>query len=288
MDEKPIQWDVIMANSAPILQDSDQHPALPAAANAELTFSDLNRDLNNLQDFTHEQATLINKYLTRLRKLGSAGVTLICAGDDCEYRHACPLWQIKDGTPQAVKDPKDPNKTIYVQNTKAPVGKPCPLETTVVIDCYTQYSKHGSVDLANPVHSTYVKELCAIAATEWRINMLLAYASHGIQVEVPAAVSVDGIVYTKPSINELVDLLNRLSGRRAKIHQELTISPMAEYKRKVAESKNNDEGESLAQKQAERKAKIEKALKQQAIPPPEHFRPLESGNKRSGSLNEKK
>lgn len=261
MPDQPINWDDLIKSSAPIMQEGDEHCIASAAVDAEVVFEDLNKDAGiTLNRFTQEQAKYITGYLTRLRKLGSAGIALICAGDDCEYRHACPLWQIKDGPPVQMKDPKDSNKSIYIQKTKAPVGHSCPLESAVIMDCYAGYTSHSAVDMSNPVHVNYIRELCAIGSAEWRINMLLAYSSHGMQVEVPAAVSVDGVVYTRPAINELVDLLDRLSKRRSKILDSLTINPSIEYKRKIAETKDKSP-DSHAIVQSQRKAAIERARK---------------------------
>lgn len=202
---------------------------------------------------TTEEAENVRKYLTRLRRGGMSAIGLLCAGDNCDYRHACPLWLTKDGAPQQVPDPDSPGCHIMVQMTKAPVGRPCPIEASVVADTYVQYISHSIIDPSNPVHNAYIHELCQLASREWRINMLLAFDHHGMTQKVPAAVSPTGEVYTKQEKNVLLDGLQQISDRRSRILKELTISPEAEYKRRLAEG---DDSESISRKAAARRERL--------------------------------
>lgn len=218
-----------------------------------------------------EQAGRVREFVGQMRLGGAGGIRLICAGDNCEYRAACPLWQTKDGPPVQVPDPDDPTgqQTVPYQPTKAPVGEPCPLEATVAMDTRLQMSAHSAVDTSNPVHRAYVNELVLLAALEWRVNMLLAFDLHSVTQEVPAAISPSGDVYTKREMNQLIEVLGRINDRRSKIMRELTVSPESEYKRRVAEGEK--EGESQARSQAATMEKIREAERAPAaLPVPEH------------------
>jgi hypothetical protein len=217
------------------------------------------------------EAKQVREFMGQLRLGGSGGVRLICTGDDCDYRRACPLWQTKGNIIQ-IPDPDDPtgNKTVPYQETKAPLGQACPIEATVVMQARMDISAHPGVDMQNTVHQMYVNEICLLSALEWRTNMLLAYDHHSITQEVPAAISPDGSVYTKREMNQLIEALGRINDRRSKIMTELTISPLAEYKRRVSEGEKDSDSKSKSQ--ASTMAKVREAEKQpDALPIPEHI-----------------
>lgn len=224
-------------------------------------------------NLSKDEARKVKRFMTQLREGGSSGVRLICAGDNCEYRKACPLWQTKVGQPVQISDPLDPTGQSYswYQPTKAPIGQECPLEATVVLDTRIQMVNHPGIDMSNAVHKAYVNELCLLSSLEWRCNMLLAFDHHPMVMEVPAAISPTGTVHTKYEMNQLIEVLSRINDRRSRIMRELTVSPESEYKRRKAEG--GGDGDSLSRVQAAQRAQIKNAERlPNVVPVPDHVK----------------
>lgn len=215
------------------------------------------------------EADELRRFMSGLRRGGSAGVRLICAGHNCDFRKACPLHKMKVGERATkVPDPDDPGRLVdaVVPVTKAPVGRPCPIEQTVVLDAVAAYSAHPDVDVDNPVHRSYVGELAQLAALEWRCDMLLAFDHQNVVSEVPAAISPLGKLYTKFEKNPVFDVLRDVQDRRSRIFKELTLSREAEAKRRALEGGGED---SLSRKQAAARAAIKSAERVEVMPVPD-------------------
>lgn len=232
-------------------------------------------------NFNEDEAEDVRKYLSNLRTGGASGIGLICSGDHCEYRHACPLWKQKVGEPYEAKDAN--NNTYMKQDTKAPEGRLCPLERMVVMDTRLQLTTYEHIKASDPVHRGYINELCQLAAQEWRVNMLLAYRHHGVTTKVPAAISPLGDVYTKREMNQLFEVQERINKRRSQIMKELTISPEALYKRQIAEQDNDDD--SISKRNAEARRRLKELTKAEVVPIPDHVKeyPKLTENKNDGS-----
>lgn len=272
--EKEIKFEEVLAESAPTILSKDDLSLQEAAAQqAKQLQEQMDDSFGSLSDLSEKEAKHVKKFLKGLRAVGGSTVNLICAGDACDYRAACPLWQTKVGKEQ-VPDPYDPTKTHTIEKTRAPVGKPCPLEAVVRADEYTYFASHQDVDLTNPVHRRYVNELCHLAALEWRMSMLLAYDHHGMVSEIPAAISPDGQVHSKFEMNQLIEVMTKINDRRSKIMKELTISPEAEYKRKVAEGDTKEKSQAKLAAEKRQKLLETKKEKQQKriVEIPDHVR----------------
>lgn len=261
--DKVTSFREILEQAAPLIEEGAETNLLAVSSHASNNFASvIEQDYPELKNISQDHANEIRKYLSQVRGTGG-GVRLICAGANCSYREACPLWNAKKGI-VAKKDPQT-GETFYEEETHAPVGKPCPLELTVVMDTRTYYESHADVDLSNPVHKSYVNELCQLAALEWRMNMLLAYDQHGMVQDIPAAISPDGKVYTKTEMNQLLEVMSKITDRRSKILRELTITPEAQYKRKVAEGGSSSDLQSKKMAEARRKVRESKVIE-----PPKH------------------
>lgn len=238
-----------------IEQQSAEQPSGEPVTLAEAYRNSLDETFPALT-LTPPQAKKIGDFMYRLRIGGGAGVIMTCAGQDCSYRQSCPLYAEKTGPAVQVSDPADPTgKTqMWYQPTKAPVGQPCPIEATLIMDEKVRLS--GLVDPAadRTTAERYINELLQLRQLEWRCQMLLAYDEHPVLVDVPAAISPTGAVYYKKEISPLIDVLDRLSKRRSSIMKEAVWSPEALYKKRVA-LKERDEG-SLGKKQSQVRDKI--------------------------------
>jgi hypothetical protein len=197
---------------------------------------------------THKQAKRVAKYIGHLRLGGPAGVPLICLGDSCDFNDACPLYQEKTGNKVSLRDATGQITTI--QETLAPVGQPCPLESTYILDMRMRLETDLASELSEVpgvLKNHYINEICQIAMLEWRANMKLSVINHDVVQPVPGAVTPDGQVIWKNELSPLIELLERLSARRSKIYTELVATPKEKYKREQAVGKAQDDSLSRIQ-----------------------------------------
>jgi hypothetical protein len=221
---------------------------------------------------TKPEKKRVQGFMKGLRLGGSAGLPLICTGDYCDFRNACPLYEMKVGPPKDTGKVDKGGNPIFFQVRKAPVGQPCPLEQSAVMHMRLMLSGYLRDEemLAHPVIKTHINELCQIAALEWRCNMKLAYDFHGVTQEVPAAVSPQGEVYTRKEVSPVAELLERLSARRSRLLKELVMTPEAEYKKMAALKQTKDD--SLSRRNAEVMAKLQAAEAPAVKELPEHVK----------------
>lgn len=217
---------------------------------------------------TQEEKKEVQSFMTGLRLGGPAGVGLICAGDQCDFKNACPLYQIPNGSPVQTTQVGSDGNPIIVQPTKAPVGEPCPLEAAAIMETRLELSQMVELDTQNAVVRRYISEICQISALEWRANMKLAWDFHGVTQQVPAAVSPQGEVFMRAEISPAIELLEKLSTRRSRLLKELVIHPEAQYKKRVA-LKQSD-GDSLSRAQAEKMSRLKEAKVPSTMKIPEH------------------
>lgn len=197
---------------------------------------------------TPDQAREVKEFVTNLRLGGPAGVILICADNNCQYREACPLFKIG----------------------QAPKDKPCPLEATVIMSVREQLSNIISLDSKDPIIRNHINEICQIAALEWRCQMKLAFDFHDVMQQVPAAIDPQGGVHTKPEMSPVVLLINELSQRRSRLLKEITQTPEAKWRRQAALKEK--EQDSLSRKQAAQRRILQEAqgILPSVVEPPKH------------------
>ena len=204
-------------------------------------------------------ATRIAKSFHSLRRGGSAGIRLICAGDNCEFKDACELWKTKTGPPIHIKDPQT-GQVVIEQATAAPEGKPCPLEEVIVQDSRARYSLEFQ-DLLNnadpKVIEGYINDLIQIETMVWRCSMCMAFDYANPIIQSPGAVTSDGRVIWKPEANPILEIQERLQQRKTRILNDLVKTPREKYKKEHAVGIQGDD--SLGRSQAARKAALKQA-----------------------------
>lgn len=207
---------------------------------------------------TPSGARRVKEFVRNMRMGGPTGVLLQCTGEYCEYRSACPLYAEK----------------------AHPEGDACPLEAMVIMDTRQQLGKIVDLGVENPIIQRYINELCHIAQMEWRCQMKLAFDYHDVVQAVPAAVTPEGTVHTRPEASPLLDALDKLSSRRSRLLKELAQTEEAKWRREAALGEKGKD--SLARQQAARRAAIQgkQGILPKAIPPPEHVQ-LPSGDTKS-------
>ena len=216
---------------------------------------------------TSEGAARVRTFVTNMRAGGSAGVVMICAGDNCEFKSACPLYKEK----------------------AAPVGEPCPLEATIIRDTRQELATLADLDTRNPIIRSYINELTSIAVIIWRCQMKMAYDYHDVMQQVPACVTPEGTVHTKPEASPILETLNQLSNRRSRLLKELAMTPEAKWRKEAAVGDKS--GDSLSRSMAAKKAALQNAQKgilTTVIAPPAHVqlpgavKPIQSDDEPDG------
>jgi hypothetical protein len=217
-------------------------------------FDDEYKDIN----LKEEDAVRIAKSIHSLRRGGSAGQRLICAGDSCEFREGCELWKTSTGPTTHVKDPQTGQVRIQRPHA-APEGKPCPLEEIVVQDARARYAEEF-LDLAaegSPkVIEGYINDLCQIEMMVWRCNMVMAFDYANPLIQSPGAVTSDGKIVWKPEANPILEIQERLQQRKARILTDLVKTPREKYKKEHAVGNTGDD--SLGRAQAAKRAQLKK------------------------------
>jgi hypothetical protein len=204
-----------------------------------------------------DDAKRVAKSIHSLRRGGSAGIRLVCKGDNCEFRDGCELWKTKLGPITSVKDPQT-GQIVQEQPTAAPKGKPCPLEEIIVQDARTRYATEF-YDLlgegSDPkVIEGYINDLCQIEMLTWRCAMVMAYDYANPLIQTPGAVTSDGRVMWTPAANPILELQERLQQRKTRILNDLVKTPREKYKKENAVGNKGDD--SLGRQQAAKKAKL--------------------------------
>lgn len=203
-----------------------------------------------------DDALRVAKSIHSLRRGGSAGQRLICAGDDCEFNTGCELWKTKTGPSISVKDPQTGQVTCQ-QPTAAPEGKACPLEEIIVQDARMRYATefYDLLQERDPkVVEGYINDLCQIEMMVWRCNMVMSFDYANPLIQTAGAVTSDGRVIWTPAANPILEIQERLQQRKTRILNDLVKTPREKYKKEHAVGNQGDD--SLGRAQAAKRAQL--------------------------------
>jgi len=254
--------DIANSTDPSALQDQVADGSLVPTTLAEAYRNSLDKAYPNLK-LTPEGANKVRRFVQNMRLGGSAGVLLICAGESCEFKAACPLFAEK----------------VH------PQGQTCPLEAMVVMDTRQELAGIVDLDTKNPIIRGYINELTQVAILMWRCQMKLAYDYHDIMQQVPALVTPEGIVHTKPEASPIIETMDRLSARRSRILKELALTEESKWRREAAIGDKT--GDSLSRSMAARKTQLQgiQGILPNAIAPPAHVQLPGSTSISSGNQN---
>ena len=234
-------------------------------------------------DLDEEDALRVAKSIHSLRRGGSAGQRLICAGDNCEFNTGCELYKTKIGPAVQVRDPQTGHVSCQ-QPTAAPEGKSCPYEEVVVQDARMRYATEFQdlLQEADPkVVEGYINDLCQIEMMVWRCNMVMSFDYANPLIQSPGAVTSDGKVIWSPVANPILEIQERLQQRKTRILNDLVKTPREKYKKEHAVGNQGDD--SLGRAQAARRAAL-KEITGKTLPEtmelPAHV--VETESKKSG------
>jgi hypothetical protein len=283
---EPIQGDGAYGDS-----DGTVGPEVPGSDLLPVTTGSPQELLKRLFDEEYKAVVLeeddalrVAKSIHSLRRGGSAGQRLICAGDNCEFREGCELWKTKVGPSVSTRDPQTGQVTCQ-QATAAPEGKSCPLEEIIVQDARTRYATEFADIMTEKdpkVVEGYINDLCQIEMMVWRCNMVMSFDYANPLIQTAGAVTSDGRVIWTPAANPILEIQERLQQRKTRILNDLVKTPREKYKKEHAVGNQGDD--SLGRAQAARKAQL-KEITGKSLPDqmelPAHVKEAETDKKGS-------
>lgn len=146
-------------------------------------------------DQRQEAAHLVRPNSVKSGMLGR--IPMRCAGRECPFAPSCPLLK----------------KDI------APVGKPCPIEMSAVMQFFNDYVEELGVDVTRMVEVSMVRDLVDQEIQQMRKTWILSQ-EHFIQENV-AGMDAEGNVVTRKELHMAVDYEDRILRRKEKLRQQL-------------------------------------------------------------------
>lgn len=177
------------------------------------------------------------KIETSLRKLSTGSTSmapLFCAGPACPFALRC----------------------VYQQMGKAPIGKPCLVESQLLQHWIITYMEEYQVNPDSFTEVGYCNELAEIEILLYRLNMVLARPENAdLTIDQTVGISNDGTPIIQKQVSPYLEQKEKLQNRRSRIIKLMVGDRQEKYKKeaalKVRESKDP------SSKQAEARRTIE-------------------------------
>lgn len=181
--------------------------------------------------FSPEEAKSISMSLRRMSTGINAAIPMNCTGNQCPFARTCP----------------------YVEINKAPLGRPCLVESQLVEYWTKQFIEEFEVDLANITELHLVSELAEFNIYEKRITQYLADRHPTLMQDVISGVDPAGNIIENQEISRAFDLKERIKRNRMKVLESL----MATRKERVKLKLETNQGNSTAEKMSDLKRKLQ-------------------------------
>lgn len=194
--------------------------------------------------FTEEEVNRLRQRFTYLSSGATASSTLICAGELCKFKNNCLFWTMG----------------------KAPVNRPCLLESNLLSEWRRKYIEEYKIDPDSFTELTIVNELAEIETMLWRVNQSLAlHANSEFVQDNIKAVDREGSVYSEKAVSAYFEVKERLSNRKAKLIKLMVGDRQEKYKMAAAMKQKDASDPSVALATAKRELKqlIDKAKSKQ-------------------------
>jgi hypothetical protein len=188
--------------------------------------------LSVLNDITEDYATVnldrgeaetLTRQLKRM-SIGSAQFSpMECAGARCPFASRCPLVQMK-GSPDS-----------HVSHGKAPVGKQCLLEVTMLRDGIINLVREYDVEMNNFTEFNLVSEIAEIEVLQWRLNMLLSRPENAtLVIDQVVGVDQEGNPLTQQQVSPIFEQKQKLANRKTKLIKLMVGDRQEKYKKEAA------------------------------------------------------
>ena len=186
---------------------------------SKLTKSNYFRFLqHNLDDYGNvqlspQEAERVHRHLQKLSTGSTAMVPMWCKGPACPVAERCPLQQMN----------------------KAPIGKQCIIEVSLMKEWIIRYFEEFDVDPDNFTEVGYVNELADLMIQEMRLNMLLAKpANQEMLIDQVMGVDRDGDPIIQKQVSPYIEMKEKISNRRSKIIKLMVGDRQEKYKKEAA------------------------------------------------------
>lgn len=179
-------------------------------------------------ELTEEESTKLQKTLKRLSTGSSSFILLNCHGAACPFASKCPLVKMQGprGTPHG----------------KAPVGKDCLLEASMLRDAASSYLLEYEVDINSYTEVNIVTELAELEVLLWRINMQLGMEGNSLLVK-DQIIGFDRGTHeaiTQQQVSPLFEQKLKLSTRKSKLIKLMVGDRQEKYKKEAALKRKPD------------------------------------------------
>jgi hypothetical protein len=163
--------------------------------------------------FTPEETTRVRKHLSHLSTGSTAAVPIYCAGNNCPFKHACPLLAIG----------------------KVVLHQPCLVETELLTHWRKKYIIEYDIDVDSMTEVSMANELAEIELLLWRVNTNLSKPEYAelVQEDV-VAIDREGNVLTKKNVSALMDVREKLTIRKSRLIKLMVGDRQEKYKREAA------------------------------------------------------
>lgn len=202
--------------------------AEPAAKTRDALLQVLDEGFSNYDNIglTDQESARLKTTIRRLQ-VGSASFSVLhCAGAACPFAARCPLVQMKTPGVPPVDD----------IHGKAPVGKDCILEASLLRDSLTSYMQEYEVDPANYTELNIVTELAEIEVLLWRCNMQLSSGDNALLV-IDQTIGFDrhsGQAITQQQVSPVFEQKQKLANRKSRLIKLMVGDRQEKYKKEAA------------------------------------------------------
>ncbi len=172
-----------------------------------------NFDDYNQVVFTAEEKRRIDSHLRKLSTGASAMIPLYCAGPACPFALRC----------------------VFQQMNKAPIGKPCLVETQLLQHWVISYMEEYQVDPDSFTEVGYCNELSEIEVMLYRLNMLMSRPENADgTIDQTVGIGNDGTPIIQKVISPWVEQKDKLLNRRTRIIKLMVGDRQEKYKKEAA------------------------------------------------------
>lgn len=175
-------------------------------------FGESTEDYPHLLNLTEEEMVIIRRRMTGLASGATAAVPLVCT-PKCPFQEGCVFFELQ----------------------RLPLGKKCPVETSLLAEWRRQFIIEYNVDPESPTELQMCNELAEIELMLWRINNNMSKPENAelVQWDV-VGVSKEGDPFEKRSVSTFLEIKNGLSNRKTRLIKLMVGDRQEKYKRDAA------------------------------------------------------
>lgn len=184
---------------------------------------------------TEQEAIKVRVAMTSMSAGVNSSVPLTCTANACAFKGTCPYFQIN----------------------KAPLGRPCLVESQLIEYWTEEYLEEFQVDPAKITEMHLVSELAELNIYEMRITKYIAENHQTLLQDVVTGIDPAGNIITNLDVAKSFELKDRIKKQRMKVLEALMATRRERIKAVVQVAATN----TTAQKISELKTQLEKISK---------------------------